>query len=29
MVHVIVLELELAGRVERHRGQKISLIDAR
>ncbi|MBM18915.1 MAG: DNA-protecting protein DprA [Stappia sp.] len=28
-VHVIVLELELAGRVERHRGQKISLIDAR
>lgn len=29
IVHVVLLELELAGRVERHRGQKISLIDAR
>lgn len=28
-VHVIVLELELAGRLERHRGQKVSLVDAR
>lgn len=25
-VHVILLELELAGRLERHRGQKVSLI---
>jgi hypothetical protein len=24
-----VLELELAGRLERHRGQKVSLVDAR
>ncbi|WP_306028405.1 DNA-processing protein DprA [Stappia sp. MMSF_3263] len=29
IVHVILLELELAGRLERHRGQKISLIDSR
>ncbi len=26
MVHVILLELELAGRLERHRGQKVSLV---
>ena len=25
-VHVILLELELAGRLERHRGQKVSLV---
>jgi DNA processing protein len=29
VVHVILLELELAGRLERHRGQRISLIDCR
>lgn len=29
IVHVILLELELAGRLERHRGQRISLIDGR
>jgi DNA processing protein len=29
VVHVILLELELAGRLERHRGQRISLIDGR
>lgn len=29
MINVIILELEIAGRVERHSGGKISLIDAR
>ncbi|WP_029057499.1 DNA-processing protein DprA [Stappia stellulata] len=29
VVHVILLELELAGRLERHPGQKVSLIDGR
>ncbi|WP_425086948.1 DNA-processing protein DprA [Stappia sp.] len=29
VIHVILLELELAGRLERHPGQKVSLIDGR
>ena len=29
IVHVVLLELELAGRLERHLGQKVTLIDAR
>lgn len=29
IIHVILLELELAGRLDRHPGQKVSLIDGR
>jgi len=29
IVHVVLLELELAGRLDRHQGQKVTLIDGR